>query len=239
MSKNPKVVVVKPLLQAAATKALKAIPALVTRACNEAADAVGSLGNTLAGIGKQLDDKLVCPMFPTLSGHPKAKYDTWLKANPKAAKKFGEKDWTAGMVLMNALRAEHKVNGKEGVQFKTMLTDLNKHCMWMQGTGKTNPAIARAKIAKLSNPTGAKFTAAELKAKKDEAKAKKVAKAVQAKKEKENPLHALQTQLNNVILALNNAQDREGLSLKDGEVGLDYADAKTKVSAVILMFAGK
>ena len=216
MSKNTKVVAVKPLLAVAAKKALAAIPALVTRACNEAAAAIGSLVNSLADIGKQLDDKLVCPMFPTLSGHPKAKYDTWLKANPKAAKKFSKADWEAGMVLMNAMREEHKVNGKAGVEFKTLLTDLNKHCMWMQGTGKTNPAIARAKAAKLPNPTGAKFTAAQIKVRKAEAKARKLAKAAEAKLEKANPLHALQTQLSNVMAALSDAQDWE--TLKEGEV---------------------
>lgn len=239
MSKNTKVVKVVPLLAAAANKALKDIPALVTRACNEAAAAIGSLSNTLADIGKQLDDKLVCPMFPTLSGHPKAKYETWKKANPIAAKKFSKADWDAGTKLMNAMRAEHKENGKAGVEFKTMLTDLNKHCMWMQGTGKTNPAIARAKAAKLKNPTGAKYTPAQIATREAEAKARKVAKVAEKAKEKANPLYALQTQLNNVIRALSDAQDREGLSLKEGEIGLDYEDAKKKVSAVILMFAAK
>jgi len=242
MSKNTKVVkVVKvtPLLAAAAKAALSAIPALVTRACNEAAAAVGSLSNTLADIGKQLDDKLVCPMFPTLSGHPKAKYETWKKANPIAAKKFSKADWEAGTKLMNAMRAEHKVNGKDGVQFKTMLTDLNKHCMWMQGTGKTNPAIARAKAAKLKNPTGARFTAAQLKVKKDEAKARKVAKLAEKAKEKANPLYTLQQQLSNVMAALSDAQDREGLSLKEGETGLPFEDARAKMSEVIVMFASK
>lgn len=239
MSDKTKVVKVVPLLAAAANKALKDIPALVTRACNEAAAAVGSLSNTLADIGKQLDDKLVCPMFPTLSGHPKAKYETWKKANPIAAKKFNKAHWEAGTKLMNAMREEHKVNGKDGVQFKTMLTDLNKHCMWMQGTGKTNPAIARAKAAKLTNPTGAKYTPAQIATREAEAKARKVAKVAEMAKEKANPLYALQTQLNNVIRALSDAQDREGLSLKEGEIGLDYEDAKKKVSAVILMFAGK
>ena len=237
MSKNTKVVAVKPLLAQAAKKALAAIPALVTRACNEAAAAIGSLANSLADIGKQLDDKLVCPMFPTLSGHPKAKYDTWLKANPKAAKKFSKADWEAGMVLMNAMREEHKVNGKAGVEFKTLLTDLNKHCMWMQGTGKTNPAIARAKAAKLPNPTGAKFTAAQIKVRKDEAKARKLAKAAEAKLEKANPLHALQTQLSNVMAALSDAQDCE--TLKEGEVGRDFEGARTKMQVVIKMFTSE
>ena len=239
MSKNTKVVKVVPLLAAAANKALKDIPALVTRACNEAAAAIGSLSNTLADIGKQLDDKLVCPMFPTLSGHPKAKYETWKKANPTAAKKFNKAHWEAGTKLMNAMREEHKVNGKDGVQFKTMLTDLNKHCMWMQGTGKTNPAIARAKAAKLKNPTGARFTAAQLKVKKDEAKARKVAKVAEKAKEKANPLYTLQTQLSNVMAALSDAQDREGLSLKEGETGLPFEAARAKMSEVIVMFAAK
>ena len=110
------------------------------------------LTTMLANVGKTLDTAY--PIFPTLSAHQNAKYSTWKVSNPTLVTVFSEADWLNGMMLIKNMRIEHAKNGKEGVGFKSIMGDTKVHCMYWSGTGKTNPAIERAKAAGLANPEG-------------------------------------------------------------------------------------
>ena len=239
MSDKTKVLKVTPLLAAAAKKALSAMPKIIVDAYNKLATAAGERTSTLAGIGKQIDNPSVCPIFPTLKGQANAKYATWQEDNPALAKIFTELDWEQGNNLINRMRLHHEQHGDKNVRFANILGETKKHCMYWAGTGKTVPAVERATAAGLKNPQGSDLTKKQKDAKKKVADAKKAATAAEKKKADDNPLYALQQQLSNVMAALSDAQDREGLSLKEGETGLPFEDARAKMSEVIVMFAAK
>ena len=239
MSKNTKIVKVVPLLAAAAKKAIAAMPKTMVDAFNKLATATGERATTLAGIGKQIDNPSVCPIFPTLKGKAKAKYATWKEDNVALAKVFTEEDWNTGTALINAMRLHHEKHGDKNVRFANILGETKKHCMYWAGTGKTIPAIERATAAGLKNPQGSDLTPKQRGAKKIAAAKKKAAAAVEKDKADKNPLYALQQQLSNVMAALSEAQDREGVALKEGETGLPFEDARVKMSEVIAMFASK
>ena len=237
MTDKNKVVKGTPLIEAAAKKALAGIPKIMVDAFNKLATAAGERATTLAGIGVQIDNPSVCPIFPTLKGQAKAKYATWKEDNPKLAKTFTEQDWQKGNDLINAMRLHHEKHGDKNVRFANILGETKKHCMHWAGTGKTIPAVQRATAAGLKNPQGSDLTKKQKDAKKKAADKKKAAAAVDKKKADDNPLYALQQQLSNVMAALSEAQDRAGVALKEGEVGLDFEGARTKMKVVIRMFA--
>ena len=239
MTKNTKVVKVVPLLAAAAKKAIAAIPKTMVDAFNKLATATGERATTLAGIGEQIDNPAVCPIFPTLKGQAKAKYATWKEDNVALAKVFTEQDWDTGTALINAMRLHHEKHGDKNVRFANILGETKKHCMYWAGTGKTIPAVERAIAAGLKNPQGSDLSPKQKAAKKAVADKKKAAAAVEKDKADKNPLYALQQQLSNVMAALSDAQDREGVALKEGETGLPFEDARTKMRVVIKMFASE
>jgi len=161
------------------------------------ADATSTVATSNKALGQAIDSKtgINCRAFPLVDARPTAKFETFDKNQKKAGLNFSKADWLRAMAFVAEFRAMHKASGST-VDFKTVLLDSKRHCMYWPGTTKAKDAVTRAKKAKLANPDG-------------KVKAKPKAKP---KAQKVDALTATRQQIANVITCLNLLKDAKGLA---------------------------
>ena len=166
---------------------------IIEAVSNEAA-AGKKASDTYAAVGAIIDVNVPC--LPLLSGHPKATYATFKETHGTT---FSVSDWTDAMSYINGLRAEHTANGPKTLEFKTILLEVKRSCMYWQGAKKRESAKARAVKAKLSNPSG-------------KVKAQRVSTGAASTRKPTITIKQFDTELGTVIKTLNALRDknREG-----------------------------
>ena len=121
---------------------------IIEAVSNEAA-AGKKASDTYAAVGAIIDTNVPC--LPLLSGHQKATYAAFKENN---GTEWSVSDWTDAMSYIKGLRAEHTANGPATVEFKAILLEVKRSCMYWQGAKKRESAIKRAVKANIPNPKG-------------------------------------------------------------------------------------
>ena len=168
--------------------------AKIIQAVNEQEAAGKKTDETYATVGAIIDVNVPC--LPLLSGHQKATYAAFKEKN---GTEWSVSDWTDAMAYINGLRAEHTANGPETVEFKTILLEVKRSCMYWQGAKKRDSAIKRAVKANIPNPKG-------------KVKPKRVSTGAATTRKPTITIKQFDTELGTVIKTLNALKDknREG-----------------------------
>ena len=147
----------KPIAKALATTVDVSIPAalkkqagIIVEAANAEHLAKGEKNKVYAQVGAVIDKH--APALPLVAGNVNAQYSTFKEAH--GTDRFSASDWRTARSFISTLRLDHEKNGREGVDFKTILLDVKRNCMNWEGTQKREKAIVRATKAKLVNPAG-------------------------------------------------------------------------------------